>query len=275
MGAVRGIAYKLFAAGLITSMAKAQTDKVSRILTDARARGEIPWKWIVDETRNAERARRWSSPDAVIAFAVNGYRRDYWQNQPRWIEVWTEKGTVRGVLAPVLEEYGLTLRVMHGYTSATAVNDVAAESRRADKPLEVLYVGDWDPSGMHMSEEDLPERIGRYRGRITITRIALSAGDVQFGGLPSFEAATKAKDPRQKWFVFRYGGRCWELDAMDPRTLRERVQQQIEERLDLDAWEHAKAIEAAEVESMHRFHRQWRESISRQAREYRGGGEDD
>jgi hypothetical protein len=33
------------------------------------------------------------------------------------------KGTIRGVLQPVLDEYGVGFRVMHGYGSATAVND--------------------------------------------------------------------------------------------------------------------------------------------------------
>jgi hypothetical protein len=47
---VRGIAYKLFTAGLIPSMAKGETNKVSRLLTEARERGMIPWEWIVDET---------------------------------------------------------------------------------------------------------------------------------------------------------------------------------------------------------------------------------
>jgi len=43
----------------------------------------------------------------------------------------------------------------------------------------------------------------------------------QVDGLPSFPAADKQKDMRYKWFVSRYGNRCWELDAMDPRDLRE------------------------------------------------------
>ena len=48
------------------------------------------------------------------------YRRDRWSDQPHWIEVWSEKGTVRGTLAPVLLDYGVTFRVMHGYGSTTA-----------------------------------------------------------------------------------------------------------------------------------------------------------
>ena len=51
----RGIGYKLFAAGLIPSMARREMQRVYRLLTEARERGIIPWDWIVDETRELER----------------------------------------------------------------------------------------------------------------------------------------------------------------------------------------------------------------------------
>jgi len=69
---------------------------------------------------------------------------------------------VRGVLAPVLDEYAVGFRVMHGFASAIAVYDVAQDHDGRD--LIVLYVGDFDPSGLFMSEEDLPARLAKYDG---------------------------------------------------------------------------------------------------------------
>ena len=43
---------------------------------------------------------------------------------------------------------------MHGFSSATTVHDVAQDDDGRD--LIVLYVGDYDPSGLYMSERDLP-----------------------------------------------------------------------------------------------------------------------
>jgi hypothetical protein len=43
------------------------------------------------------------------------------------------------------------------FTSATSVNDVAEHSD--GRTLIGLYVGDLDPSGMFMSECDLPQRL--------------------------------------------------------------------------------------------------------------------
>ncbi len=117
---VRAVCYRLFILGLITSMAKSETNRVSAQLTRAREQGRIPWSWIVDETRSAERVSAWEDPAAYVETVKRAYRRDRWTDQPHWIEVWSEKGTVRGTLAPVLHDYGVTFRVMHGYGSTIA-----------------------------------------------------------------------------------------------------------------------------------------------------------
>ena len=72
------------------------------------------------------------------------------------------KGTVRGVLGPVLDHYAVGFRVMHGFSGATTVHDVSQDDD--GRELIVLYVGDFDPSGMFMSEEDLPDRLSEYGG---------------------------------------------------------------------------------------------------------------
>lgn len=265
---IRAVCYQLFIAGHIRSMAKNETNKVSTLLRKAREEGLLPWAHVVDETREAERISTWANPEEIIKASVRQYRRDAWQDQPEWVEVWSEKGTIRGTLAPVLKKYGVTFRVMHGYGSATALNSIAGETINADKPLTVLYLGDFDPSGMHMSEVDIPQRLARYGGAATFKRIALTVDDV--GSLPSFDAATKAGDGRHNWFVDRYGGKCWELDAMPPADLRARVEGEILSLLDAPAWEHSEKIEQAEAQSMKSFFDDW-SSISRQAPKYSEG----
>ncbi len=86
----------------------------------------------------------------------------------------SEKATIGGVIRPVLREYAVGFQVMHGYGSATSLHDLAQDSTLDDqgRDLEILYIGDWDPSGMHMSEVDLPGRVARYGGLVDITRIA-------------------------------------------------------------------------------------------------------
>lgn len=262
---VRAVCYRLFIRKLIPSMAKANTDKVSKQLVWAREIGRLPWHWVVDETREAERISSWNSPEEIISSAVRQYRKDYWSMQPMRVEVWSEKGTVRGTLAPVLQKYGVTFRVMHGYGSATSIHSIAEETADNAKPLTALYVGDWDPSGLQMSEIDLPGRLARYGGAACIKRVALDHKDVNDNTvLPHFEAISKSKDPRYQWFAANYGARCWEVDALSPVVLRQRVEGEILSLLDADVWQHAIGVERAEVESMQTILGTWK-SISMQA----------
>jgi hypothetical protein len=246
----RGIGYKLFAKGLIPSMATSEMAKVYRLLRIAREEEVIPWEWIVDETRSLEKRGAWRNLGEYVDVVSRAYRRDFWDQQPTRVEVWSEKGTVRGVLQPVLDEYGVGFRVMHGFGSATSAYDIAQDNDGRD--LIALYVGDYDPSGMYMSEEDLPTRLVKYDGyHVTVTRVALTLG--QTNGLLSFPASDKEKDPRYKWFAANYGKKCWELDAMDPNDLRATVEGAIEDEIEPEAWKRCAKVYKAEKESMRTF----------------------
>ena len=248
----RGIGYKLFSRGLIDSMAR--MPKVYRDLTNARKDGIIPWEWVVDETRELEKIGVWKS-GAMFARGFF-FRRDLWQTQKQTVEVWSEKGTVRGVLWPILAKWGVGFRVMHGFSSSTCIWDVSTNDYNDNRPLVALYIGDFDPSGMYMSERDLPERIAEFGGdHIEFRKIALTAE--QAVSLPSFSADTKNKDKRYKWFKSNFGSECWELDAMDPRLLRDLVENEITELIDRDLWAQEEAIQEREKQSLERNLQWW------------------
>jgi hypothetical protein len=250
----RGVGYKLFVAGLIPSMARKDMARVYRFLLKARERGDIPWGWIVDETRSLERVGTWSDPEEYAEATARDYRRDFWDQQPARVEVWSEKGTIRGVLKPVLDQYGVGFRVHHGYSSATSVYEIAQDDD--GRPLIALYVGDFDPSGMDMSEQDLPKRLEEYGGdHVELNRIALLPEQVV--NLVPFPAEDKRKDPRFKWFCSRYGDRFWELDAMDPNDLRECVEEAIKEQIEPEAWARCEIVNAAEKESLQTILGSW------------------
>jgi hypothetical protein len=251
----RGVGYKLFTAGLIPSMANPEMQRVYRLLKEARERGLIPWEWIVDETRAIERVSTWADPEHSARCVARSYRRDFWDQQPRRVEVWSEKGTVRGVLGPVLDSYAVGFRVMHGFSGATRVYDVSQDDD--GRELVALYVGDLDPSGMYMSEADLPKRLAAYGGdHVTLKRIALT--QKQVSDLPSFPAKDKRKDPRYRWFIANHGTRCWELDAMDPRELRRCVQSAIKKLIEPVAWKRCEIVNKAEQESLQHVLDSWK-----------------
>jgi hypothetical protein len=261
---VRAVCYQLFNRKLIPSMDKNCTDRVSKQLVYARERGMIPWAWIVDESRHVQRRTGWDNPAAFLDQVQSAYRRDYWDQQPRRCEVWSEKGTVRGTLLPVQQEYKMDApRIMHGFGSATAVHDAADESwTESDQPLIVFYVGDWDPSGMYMNEVDLPKRLERYEGNVQLVRVALTTEDIGDPALPGFAASEKKKDPRYPWFVANHGHQCWELDALNPAVLRQRLEAAIHDVIDWRAWQRCAATEQQERQSIHDFIGRWNDAIA-------------
>lgn len=259
---VRGVAYQMFTMRLTPDMGKNTVAGVSRILTTAREHGYIPWEWIVDETREIERARSWNDPARFLAAARAQYRKDLWQDQPRRVMVVSEKGTVAGLLRPVIQEYGASFGVYHGFGSATAVHDLAELSAADDRPLTLIYAGDHDPSGRYMSDMDLPERIDRYGGEAAIVRVAITPEQIDGFNLPTFPAAEKTRDPRHAWFVATHGNMCCELDALDPRALRELVEREISKCIDWAIWAQSSATEKAETESIHAFLDSWREMVA-------------
>jgi hypothetical protein len=250
----RGVGYKLFIPRLIASMKTTDMQRVYRLLKQAREQGVIPWEWIVDETRPREGVSTWANPTEYARTVANSYRRDFWRDQPHRVVLVSEKGTVRGLLQPLIERYAVEFQPMGGFGSATKVHDFAQDDD--GRPLHLLYAGDYDCSGMSMSEVDLPNRIAKYGGnQIQLRRIALTLDQVK--GLPSFPASDKKKDPRYKWFVRNYGDCCWELDAIDPNDLRDCVEQAIVDLIEPKAWRRCELVNQAEQESIKTILKGW------------------
>jgi hypothetical protein len=285
---VRALAYQLFNRKLIPSMAKQQTQKVSRVCTIAREKGYLPWSWIVDPTREVECVPTWEDPEGYARAVQRSYRRNKWDGQPVHLSLWSEKSTIQGTLQPVLDQYEIPFQVLHGWSGATPVWDAAQAALKRDKPTIIFYVGDYDPSGMGMSDLDLPGRLARYtscdpsaeldvdlfawpflRARnIDIIRIALTRDHAEMLGPDTrFPASDKKDDSRYEWFVRTHGQWCWELDALSPNTLRSCVEEAILARLDRESWDRYARVEEAERERIIETCETWT-SILGQDQEY-------
>ena len=218
---VRAVCYQLFTRGLIPSMTKTETNRISALLTWAREEDEIPFEWIVQEGRAIEQVSTWADPAAFARTVQAAYRRNKWAGQARDLLVVSEKGTVRGTLDSVLKTYEVDFLPVGGHGSTTRVHDLAEQATPA-RPLVILYLGDYDPSGLHMSAEDLPRRLAFHahreqagvtraesrawsdamvrtyltRGGLVFRRLALTAEDTRtLGPRVSFPASDKAQRP--------------------------------------------------------------------------------
>ncbi len=285
---VRALAYQLFNRKLIASMGKLNTQKVSRWATIAREEGAMPWEWVVDPTRQEQSVPTWHDPEAYGRAVQRSYRRNKWEAQPTHVSVWSEKGTVEGTLKPVLDRLEVPFQVLHGWSGATPVWEAARANLGRHQDTLILYVGDYDPSGMGMSETDLPQRLARYStdkpgekaldratvneilsdGRLTIRRIALTREDtLALGPATRFPASDKRKDSRHGWFVRTFGEGCWEPDALSPNALRERVETAVLRCLDRKLWDRYVHAEQLELDAIAETCRSWT-SILRPVAEY-------
>ena len=268
---VRGIAYKLFTQGFIESMELAEYRKVQRLVLEAREEGLIPWEDVVDDGRPTQRPTVYATPRSFAAAVESSWRADPWQEQDVRVEVISEKATVGGVLAPVLRDLALPFRVYKGFASGTAAWKLADDSVGDDgRALVCLYLGDHDPSGRFMSDEDLPARVKRYGGAVTLERICLTEADLP--KLPHFPLSTKAGDTRTPWFRKRYGEKCYELDAVDPEALRRRVMEHATSYIDWTAWDRVETANKAVAGSLAAVMKGWSKratGILAQGQEYR------
>jgi hypothetical protein len=215
-------------------------------LRDDRLAGIVPWEWMEDRVRVPHSIRMWDGLDDYFEEIRHAYRRQVWQSQPFYVEVWCEKDALSGIFADVVSPYRVTLNIGRGYDGWSSIKD-AAERYRYWQDVHglvttVLYFGDFDPSGedMHRSLRQRFTMLGVYP---EMPKVALTHDDVR--QLPfNF---TKVDDSRREAFVRKYGDVAVELDALPVEELRERIRSPIEARMDLAALRRYQDIEAEET----------------------------
>ena len=75
--------------------------KLSRVMTAARECGQVPFEWIVDRSRPTYTPNVFDNLKDGLMALRNCYRKDYWQDQPAHVEIWTEKDAIIGSIEPV------------------------------------------------------------------------------------------------------------------------------------------------------------------------------
>jgi hypothetical protein len=257
---VRQCFYRLVSQRVLRNSRK-DYQKLSRVLTLAREQGDIPFDWIVDRSRPTYTTNAWDDPKDYMKTCKLGYRKDYWQLQPNYCELWTEKDAIIGSISEVTDELGVTVRVGRGFLSTTKAHDIADLLQRIRKPKTVFYLGDHDPSGRCI-EREAAERIRKYgSGRFAIQRLAIHAEDIAKFSLPPLRVKTKRDgdyaDSRAEEFIAEYGSECVELDALPVSELRRRIREAVEAKIERTTWNRAVLAERAELESIEDFIANW------------------
>lgn len=244
---VRQVYYQLVSRQVIKNN-RSQYQAVSNALVAARQDGAIPWKWIEDRMRLPHTVEMWEDLADFSETVVQAYRRDTWASQPAYLEVWLEKDALSGLFESVLRPYGVTLNVGRGYDGWSSLYN-AARRFQGKEGATILYYGDLDPSGEDMVRS-LRDRLAFFGCGPEIIKCALTLEDVREHNLPP--ALAKTTDTRRAAYVDKFGDLCVELDALPAKILQARLRQDIEDRLDLEALESVRLLEAEDVEKLKR-----------------------
>jgi len=212
----------------------------------------IPPAWMADETREPETVSVWTDAAAFIETVKRSYRRDNWQDQPHHVEVWSEKATILGAIRPVAQEWGVTLRISHGFGSTGMEQQIGEcfASLEKGKRIIVFFLGDHDPSG-HVIEQDIHQRVKVASGRqFDMKRLAIHGSDIRAFSLPP--QRIKPSDSRAAGFRRRFGSDAAtvELDALPAAELRRRIDAAVRELVDHERWERQIAIQQVEFNSI-------------------------
>jgi hypothetical protein len=201
---------------------------------------------MIDETREPETVSVWTDAAAYIEAVKRSYRRDNWQDQENYCEVWSEKATILAAIRPVADKWGITLRVCHGFGSTGMEQQIGAAFAEIEKPITVYYLGDHDPSG-RVIEQDIHDRVVTASGcEFTMERLAIHQADIAKFKLPP--QRIKSSDSRAAGFRKRFGKNAptVELDALPAGELRWRVEKAIKRLIDFDTWNRQVAIQDVE-----------------------------
>ena len=250
---VRQVFYQLVVRGVIEKTEEQYQGTVIRLLTEMRMAGSIRFDWIVDESRRRISNRTYDSIADAARDTARFYRRSALRECPDYIEIWSEKEALAGVLEDAAGDYDVDVLVSKGMPSLTQLHSSAcmiARAARAGKDAFIYQFGDHDPSGV-LIPKTIDRRLGELCQKLgcdppSIERVALTKEQITRFNLPS--RPTKREGNRH---AHKFEGDSVELDALPATELRSMVREVIERHISERNLTVLRAAESSERELLY------------------------
>lgn len=293
---VRYCLYQLVSRNLIASTSDAHYSKLSSLLRAVRVSGELDEQFaprtlddcFVDNHCKVETgdfgfrnlASYLKPPD------IRDYYRNRWQDQPKHVcEIWLEKDTTAVLVRDAVQKWDCTLRISAGAYGRAFLVQAAKELYAVEKPITILYIGDFDPKGLDIEraarEADNRNKVGDdkreglfdilkrkhawtekdIQQQITWKRVAATDADLlrmddkfkitaKQAGVDEATGQEIKGDSTAPAYVARYGDLCLEVESLEVLkvgTLGERLEKAIlKYSVNQAAWRRSAAKEARE-----------------------------
>ena len=237
----RQLFYQLVVQGVIAKTQNEYKSTVIRLLEEMRRSGRIPFSWIVDNSRWMRKPSSYESLTDMLEQSQRFYRRDKWNGQGVYVEIWCESNAIAGVLYEATSEWDVPLMVSKGFSSITFLHSAAESIQYEDKPAYLYYFGDHDPSGIDIDRKILSD-LHEFApdADITFERVAVIPEQIEKWNLPS--QPPKKTDSRIRSFK----GEAVELDSIPPKELIAIADRCIKQHIDFDEYNRMVIAETAE-----------------------------
>lgn len=233
---VRQVYYRLVSMGY--EKADSTYNKVQRTLLDMRERGVVPFNLIADNSRSFYSPVVYGSLGEMLEEQQQFYRRNLWQEQPDYVEIWLEKEALREPFRQITDYFQVPLYISKGLSSVSFIHSAAENIREIGKPASIYFFSDYDPSGLILVEA-IKRRMKEFKVKAHFERVCLNSDQIE-----EYSVATRPtkKSNHSRGFV----GECAELDALHPVILQNIIRDTLAQHVDEAALTRLQDIERAE-----------------------------
>jgi len=244
---VRRIYYILLSKGLLKHKESAYISLSSQ-LTNWREKGIIDPDMIIDQHRIFDKLVTYNSLNEFLMDVPNHYLLDRQAGQDVYLEVWCEKDTLHGIVSDICHEYRIPLVISKGFTSYSFKHEAIERFSELEKPIVILYLGDWDAEGLYIPQL-LGEFLARNGSEIRLERVAMVEDDIK--SLPSVAWNPKQLHLKKEYvrnYVKTYGKTKWEIEALSLREIRDRLLDSMPKYVDINRLKKTQAQEEKDRE---------------------------
>lgn len=253
---LRQLYYQLVAREVIEN-SEPQYQRLSRMTTMMRNRGELSWAVMEDRSRRITEKSQWADMSDFIReemdFFLVGYQRCLVQYQENYVELWCEKDALARIFEKVGIPFCVKIFACKGHPSTSALKEYADRAKaamsRGQMPV-IVYGGDLDPSGWQIPVS-IADRLEKDHGvHVELDRFALNPEQVHQYRLPHNPDALKWSDTNAVKYVRIHGQLAVELDALHPATLEKEIVEALSRHLDTEGMMEERSIQTREIKEL-------------------------
>ena len=218
---------------------------IKRVLLNLRKTGDVPWRWVSDNTRWQRKSISYGSLAEAVRATASTYRRDLWRRTPKYVEVWCESDSLAGSIIEETDRYNIALMVSRGFASATYLHSAGEMILAQGKPAFLYYIGDWDPSGRLIPEVIL-RQLREFAPGVPIEwkRLLVTPEQIEEWRLPT-------KPAKKTTHGMGFTGGTVEAEAIPAQLTRQIVRDAIEQHVDPHEVAQLRAAEESEADYLH------------------------